>query len=125
MLGRYLVGGLLASASAETVVVALYSRISDGKGSVDLEPRHIELVRKLAALPEGPRVVALSFGSPYFLRHFPEVDAYVCLYKNTPETQEAAARGLAGELDIGGKLPVSIPDLYPVGHGLELKKKVG
>jgi beta-N-acetylhexosaminidase len=112
------------AASAETVVVALYSRISDGKGSVDLEPRHIELVRRLTALPEGPKVVAVSFGSPYFLRHFPDVDAYVCLYKNTPETQEAAARALAGEMDIGGKLPVSIPDLYPVGHGLELKKNV-
>jgi beta-N-acetylhexosaminidase len=111
------------AASADTVVVALFSRVSDGKGSVDLEPKHIDLIRKLAALPDGPKVVAVSFGSPYFLRHFPEVDAYVCLYKNTPETQSTAARALAGEMDVTGKLPVSIPDLYPVGHGLELKKK--
>jgi beta-N-acetylhexosaminidase len=68
--------------------------------------------------------VAVSFGSPYFLRHIPEVDAYLCLYKNAPETQALAARALAGELDITGKLPVAIPDFYPVGHGLELKKKV-
>ncbi len=111
------------AASADAVVVALFSRVSDGKGSVDLEPKHIDLIRKLAALPDGPKVVAVSFGSPYFLRHFPEVDAYVCLYKNTPETQSTAARALAGEMDVTGKLPVSIPDLYPVGHGLELKKK--
>jgi beta-N-acetylhexosaminidase len=111
------------AASADAVVVALFSRVSDGKGSVDLEPRHIDLIRKLAELPDGPKVVAVSFGSPYFLRHFPEVDAYVCLYKNTPETQSTAARALAGEMDVTGKLPVSIPDLYPVGHGLELKKK--
>ena len=114
----------LAQASgAETVVLALFSRLSDRKGSVDLDTRHIELIRKLAALPDGPKVVAVSFGSPYFLRHIPEVDAYVCLYKNTPETQAIAARALAGEMDVTGKLPVSIPDLYPVGQGLEIKKK--
>jgi len=111
------------AASADVVVLALFSRLSDRKGSVDLEQGHIDLIRKLAALPDGPKIVVVSFGSPYLLRHFPEVDAYLCLYKDTPETQSTAARALAGEMDITGKLPVSIPDLYPVGHGLELKKK--
>jgi beta-N-acetylhexosaminidase len=113
-----------ARASASGVVVAaLFSRLSDRKGSVDLDPRHVELIRRLAALPAGPKTVVVSFGSPYFLRHFPDVDAYLCLYKNTAETQSAAARALAGEMDVTGKLPVSIPDLYPVGHGLEMKKR--
>jgi beta-N-acetylhexosaminidase len=52
------------------------------------------------------------------------VDAYVCIYRNTPETQAIAARALAGEMDVAGKLPVSIPGLFPIGHGLELKKKI-
>jgi beta-N-acetylhexosaminidase len=78
----------------------------------------------LAALENGPAVVVVSFGSPYFLRDFPGVDAYLCLYRNTPETQDIAARALAGEMDIGGKLPVSIPDIYPVGHGIALKKRI-
>jgi len=122
--GREALDEALAKASAaDTVVAALFSRLSDRKGSVDLDPGHIELIRKLAALPAGPMVAAVSFGSPYFLRHIPEVDAYVCLYKNTPDTQAIAARALAGEMDLSGRLPVSIPDLYPVGHGLELKKK--
>jgi beta-N-acetylhexosaminidase len=112
-----------AASAADTVVLALFSRLSDRKGSVDLEPRHIDLVRRLAALPEGLKVVVVSFGSPYFLRHFPEVDAYLCLYKNTAETQPIAARAICGEMDVTGKLPVSIPDLYPVGHGLALKKR--
>jgi beta-N-acetylhexosaminidase len=37
--------------------------------------------------------------------------------------QEAAARAIFGESDIEGRLPVSIPGLYPAGHGLTLKKK--
>ncbi|MBN2264293.1 MAG: glycoside hydrolase family 3 C-terminal domain-containing protein, partial [Candidatus Aminicenantes bacterium] len=112
-----------AASAADTAVLALFSRLSDRKGSVDLEPRHVELVRGLVAPPDGPKVVVVSFGSPYFLRHFPEVDAYVCLYKNTAETQPIAARALCGEMDVTGKLPVPIPGLYPVGHGLELNKR--
>jgi beta-N-acetylhexosaminidase len=112
-----------AAAGANTVVLALFSRLSDRKGTVDLEPRHVDLVRRLAALENGPAVVAVSFGSPYFLRRIPEVDAYLCLYRNTPETQAIAARALAGEMDIGGRLPVSIPGLYPIGHGLTLERK--
>jgi beta-N-acetylhexosaminidase len=111
------------ASEAETVVLALFSRVSAGKGSVDLEPKHVDLINRLTALENGPAVVAVSFGSPYFLRRFPDVDAYVCLYRNTPETQAIAAGALAGEMDVAGRLPVSIPDLYPVGHGLELKKK--
>ena len=111
------------AAAADTVVLALFSRLSDRKGSVDLEPRHIDLIRKLAGLEGGPAVVAVSFGSPYFLRHIPEVDAYLCLYKNTPETQAIAARALAGEMAVAGRLPVSIPGLYPIGHGLTLERK--
>jgi len=112
------------AAGAETVVFALFSKVSAGKGSVDLEPKHVDLIKKFAALENGPVVIVVSFGSPYFLRHFPEADAYVCLYRNTPETQDIAARALTGEMDIGGKLPVSIPDLYPVGHGIALKKRM-
>ena len=112
-----------AASGAGTVVFALFSRVSAGKGSVGLEPSHVNLIRKFAAMENGPAVVVVSFGSPYFLRNFPEVDAYVCLYRSTPETQDIAARALAGEMNVGGKLPVSIPDLYPVGHGIALKKR--
>jgi len=120
--GREALEEAFAGASAAgTVVVALFSRVSAGKGSVDLEPRHVELIKRLAALEGGPAVAVLSFGSPYFLRHFPEVDAYLCLYRNTPETQKIAPRAILGEMEISGRLPVSIPGLYPAGHGIELK----
>jgi len=109
------------SAGVDTVVFALFSRLTSSKGSVDLEPKHAALVQKLAAAGR-PAVVAVSFGSPYFLRHFPGIAAYVCVYRNTPETQQIAARALFGEMDINGKLPVSLPGLFPIGHGIPLKK---
>jgi len=109
------------SAEAEVVVCALFSRLSDRKGSVGLDSKHIELIQRFA---EGERpIVILSFGSPYFLKHFPDVDAYLCLYQNTPQTQDIAVRAIFGEMEIKGKLPVSLPGLYPVGHGILLPKK--
>ncbi|MGB9863351.1 MAG: glycoside hydrolase family 3 N-terminal domain-containing protein [Candidatus Saccharicenans sp.] len=111
---------LSEAASAEVAVVALFSSLRAYKGSVDLEPAHVELIRRIKS--SGARVVVLSFGSPYFLRHFPEVDAYLCLYRDTPETQELGARALFGEIRLAGKLPVSLPGLFPRGHGLVLEK---
>jgi len=46
----------------------------------------------------------------------------MCLYRNTPIAQDIAAKAIFGESDVSGKLPVSIPGLYPIGQGIELKK---
>lgn len=109
------------AARADVAVVALFSSLRSWKGSVDLDARHVALVRKLA---EGRvPVVVVSFGSPYFLRHFPGVDAYLCLYRDTPQTQDVAVRAVFGELAVRGRLPVSMPGLYPAGHGIELEAR--
>jgi beta-N-acetylhexosaminidase len=109
------------AAGADAVVFALFSTLRSWKGTVDLDPKHGELVKRIAA--GGRPVIVVSFGSPYFLRHFPDIGAYLCMYRNTPQTQEIAARALFGEMDLRGKLPVSMPGLYPAGHGLILEKR--
>jgi len=109
------------ASQADVLVFALFSTLRSSKGSVDLELKHIQLVRQ-AAENSAP-VVVISFGSPYFLKHFPEVDCYLCAYRWTPQAQEAAAKALFGEIDIRGRLPVSLPGLYPLGHGLSLFRK--
>ncbi len=111
-----------AAAASDTVVVALFSKLTSGKGSVDLAPEHVELIGRLLTLEKRPKVLVVSFGSPYFLRHFPGIDSYLCFYRNTPQTQEIAAGALFGEIAIGGKLPVSIPGLFPAGYGTALPK---
>jgi beta-N-acetylhexosaminidase len=103
------------------VVIGLFSRLRAGKGSVGLDLRQVQLIKELA---EGhQRVVVVSFGSPYFLRHFKDVDVYLCAYRYASESQISAVKALFGEIDIVGKLPVSIPELYPIGHGLKILKK--
>jgi hypothetical protein len=40
-----------------------------------------------------------------------------------PSLQQAAARAVLGEIDMVGKLPISLPGLYPRGTGIQLKAK--
>jgi len=108
------------AAAADTVICAVFSSLRARKGSVGLDPRHIDLIKTLAAT--GKAVAVVNFGSPYLLRNFPEVGAYMCLYRNTPIAQDIAARAVFGELDVTGKLSVSIPGLYSIGQGIELRK---
>jgi beta-N-acetylhexosaminidase len=109
------------SKEADVVVIGLFSRLSARKGSVGLDLRQVQMVKRLA---EGhQRVVVISFGSPYFLRHFKEVDAYLCAYRFADPSQRSVVKALFGEIDIVGKLPVSIPGVFPIGHGLKIQKK--
>ncbi len=107
------------ASQSDEIVIALFSRLRSWKGSIGLEPRQLKLVKDLAA-SEKP-VVVVSFGSPYFVRDFPEVEAYLCSYRFARDSQAAAVRALFGEIGVSGKLPVSISEHYPRGHGLELK----
>jgi beta-glucosidase-like glycosyl hydrolase len=107
---------------ANVLVIALFSRLRADKGSVGLVMNHVNLIREATKLSKG--VVVISFGSPYFLRHFPEVDAYMCAYRYADQAMIAAAKALFGEIDIQGKLPVSIPDNYPIGHSITIPKKI-
>jgi len=110
-----------AAASADVVLCAVFSSLRAWKGSVGLNPLHVDVINNLTGL-DKPVVVA-NFGSPYLFRNFPDVDAYLCFYRNTPQAQEIAARAIFGEMDVNGKLPVSIPGLVPLGTGLTLSAK--
>jgi beta-N-acetylhexosaminidase len=105
---------------SDVVICAVFSSLRAWKGSVGLDPKHIDLIDNLSG-GDKP-VIVVNFGSPYLLRNFPDVNAYFCFFRNTAQAQDVAARAIFGELDVSGKLPVSIPGLYPIGQGIELKR---
>jgi beta-N-acetylhexosaminidase len=106
---------------ADIVIASLYGRVRTGQArSVGLpEPG----AKALSALI-GSRMplVGISFGNPYLLQSFPELRTYVVAYGDMPSLQQAAARGLLGQIDVTGKLPISLPGLYPRGTGIQLKR---
>lgn len=106
---------------ADIVIASLYGRVRSGQArSVGLpEPG----AKALSALI-GRRVplVGVSFGNPYLLQNFPRLQTYVVAYGDMPSLQQAAARALVGQIDITGKLPISLPGLYPRGTGIQLRR---
>jgi beta-N-acetylhexosaminidase len=79
------------------------------------------LVQRLSHNIKVP-LVAVSFGSPYYLRNFPRVSAYLCAYSYLASAQKAAARALCSRISITGRLPVTITKHYPRGHGVTLPR---
>ena len=66
-------------------------------------------------------LVGISFGNPYLLMNFPDLKTYMIAYGDMPSLQRAAARALLGEIDVTGRLPISLPQLYARGTGIQLK----
>lgn len=62
--------------------------------------------------------VAVFFGNPYVPLNVPELPAMIETYDLSDTAELSAARAIAGEIAIGGKLPIALPGMFPVGHGL-------
>lgn len=107
---------------ADLVIASLYGRVRTGQArSVGLpEPG----AKALSALiTSRTRLIGISFGNPYLLQNFPELRTYVVAYGDMPSLQQAAASALLGQIDVTGKLPISLPGLYPRGTGIQIKRQ--
>jgi len=104
---------------ADMVIASLYGRVRTGQArSVGLpEPG----ANALAALIDRKTpIIGISFGNPYLLSSFPKLQTYLVAYGDMPSLQEAAAQALLGQSDITGRLPISLPGMYPRGTGIQL-----
>ncbi|MFV2174711.1 glycoside hydrolase family 3 protein [Actinomadura sp. LOL_016] len=104
-----------AARGADRIVVATFS-------SATLPDGQARLVRALRAT--GKPVAAVAIGLPYDITAYPDVDAYITTYGTTARTQRVSTAMHEGAAEVvfgrrpGGRLPVTIGDLYPYGHGL-------
>jgi len=103
--------------TGDALVVNGFIRVAAYKGSIDLTPAEGTLLRDLAAMKK-PFVFTI-FGSPYVLTHIPELPSYIVTYDTSPLAEMAMVRAITGEIEFKGKLPISLPGLYPIGHGLK------
>lgn len=106
--------------SAQLVFASMYGRVRSGQASSVGLPNAGS--RALNALIEAKApVIGISFGNPYLLQNYPGLRTYLIAYGDMPSLQNAVARALMGEIDITGRLPISLPGLYPRGTGIQIK----
>lgn len=107
---------------ADLVIASLYARVRTGQARSIAIPE--QGARALSALIERDApVIGVSFGNPYLLQNFPKLKTYMVAYGEQKNLQRAAARAILGEIDITGRLPISLPSLYARGTGIQLKAK--
>jgi beta-N-acetylhexosaminidase len=114
--------------AAENVVAAIYlipvpgrTVRKEGAGGVNT----ISVPDATAALlqsildAKGEKTVVVSFGSPYFLSDFPQIENYVCAYSNAFTSETGAVKALFGEIPFRGRLPVTIQGIAQRGAGTD------
>jgi beta-N-acetylhexosaminidase len=104
------------AAFSDVVIVNGFIRIAAYKGSIDLSEGEINLLKTFSAM-DKPFVFVL-YGSPYMLSFVPELPSYILTYEYYPAAEEAALKAVLGEIEFKGRLPIELPGLYPIGHGL-------
>ena len=102
--------------TGDALVVNGFIRVAAYKGSIDLTNAEVSLLRDLAAMKKP--FVFTVFGSPYVLTHIPDLPSYIVTYDTSPLAEASMIKAITGEIPFVGKLPISLPGLYPIGHGL-------
>lgn len=105
-----------AAADAELAIFASFARSIPWKGTLGLPDQVARLVDRLA----GRGAVVVSFGDPYLIRQLPHTRYYLLAWSETDLAQRAAARALAGETGITGRLPVPLTPRYALGDGVDV-----
>lgn len=77
-----------------------------------LDSRQVQVMQALRET--GRPLIGLASYSPYDLLAFPELSTYLVTYEYTRPAIAAAVRLLFGEIEPQGRLPVSLPGLYPL-----------
>lgn len=102
---------LAAARSVDTIIIGTY-RANQNQAL---------LVNDLRRL--GKRLIVVALREPYDLLRFPEVPTYVTTYGYLPVHMEALGDVLFGDVPAKGRLPVSLPGLFDLGHGLTAEEE--
>ena len=104
----------------DAVVAGIFVRASSGSGRLDLAPQVVRLLQDLSRDSDrrSQPLVAMFFGNPYTPMFVPEIPSMMLTYDFSDYAEDSAVRALAGEIAIGGKLPIALPGLFSLGHGL-------
>ena len=105
------------------ILIPSFVKVKAYQGTVKLSEKNTAFISKVLRL-RNPSVL-ISFGNPYLLSLFPRAKSYLCAYGDPPVSQRAMLKAITGEINIHGKLPVSIPGtIYKIGDGINIDRNV-
>jgi hypothetical protein len=105
----------------QLVIVSTYVTAVSYSGSVAVPDELVDFIERLRRV--GIPHVVISFGNPYLITGFPDVQAYMLAWNGSEASQRAAAGALVGRIAIAGRVPTRIPPLFQIGDGLRIPMK--
>jgi beta-N-acetylhexosaminidase len=104
----------------DAVIVGTFVRAASASGRMDLAPPIVRLLQDLSRRTAESKkpFVTVMFGNPYTALFLRDLPAMMLTYDFYDLAEASAVRALLGETPIGGRLPITLPELFPVGHGL-------
>jgi beta-N-acetylhexosaminidase len=109
---------LPAPDSYDVAILALFVRVSDRKGDVDVPADQFPLIQQI--YKTGKPVISVGLGSPYLIERFPQAETWLSVFGIADVAQISVARALFGEIPIRGRLPVTIPGVeLKAGYGMQ------
>jgi beta-N-acetylhexosaminidase len=109
-----------AVSEADVILCSTIVRLISGQDALSLPDSHRTIIEKIAA--SGKPVIWIAFGSPYVLRLVPQIRTNMCTFSHSDVSQIAAAKAIAGEIEITGKMPVSVSENTKAGDGITIPK---
>jgi len=105
----------------DAIVAGIFVRASSGSGRLDLAAPVVRLLQDLGRGSErrSQPFVAAFFGNPYASIYIPEIPTMLVTYDFSDYAESSAVKALAGEIPINGRLPIGLPGLFPIGHGIQ------
>jgi beta-glucosidase-like glycosyl hydrolase/CubicO group peptidase (beta-lactamase class C family) len=105
--------------SYDVAILALFVRVSDRKGNVDVPAEQAALAEQI--YKTGKPVITVGFGSPYLIEKFPQAETWLAAFGISDVAQISVARALFGQIPVRGHLPVTVPGVnLKAGFGMEL-----
>src|SRR5882762_4551924 len=105
--------------SYDVAILALFVRVSDRKGNVDVPAEQAALAEQI--YKTGKPVITLGFGSPYLIERFPQAETWLAAFGISDVAQISVARALFAQIPVRGHLPVTVPGVHlKAGFGMEL-----
>jgi len=119
---RFMNAGLLKLPppdSYDVAILALFVRVSDRKGNVDVPAEQAALAEQL--YKTGKPTITVGLGSPYLIERFPQAETWLAAFGISDVAQISVVRALFGQIPVRGHLPVTIPGVnLKAGFGMEL-----
>lgn len=100
---------------ADLIVIGSFIYVRSGQ-PVQLSEEHLEFLNNL---PDKPSLL-VAFGNPYIVQDLQETDAQLMAWAANSRQVKNTVPAIFGGTEVSGKLPIEIPGMYEMGHGLEL-----